>query len=80
MKNFVFENEIDNFLGNIAYLRKQNKLSKRKMAQMLGISVKCLNGIENGELPPNIGVNVIFNIEKNFGVSPKKLFSALMDR
>lgn len=74
MKNFVFDNEIKNFLDNIAYLRKQNKLSKRKMAEMLGIGVKSLNRIESGELPPNMGVNIVFKIEKNFGVSPKNLF------
>lgn len=57
MKNYAFDNEIDIFLKNISYLRKHNKLSKRKMAEILGIGVKSLNKIENGELPPRIGVN-----------------------
>ena len=80
MKNYAFDNEIDIFLKNISYLRKHNKLSKRKMAEILGIGVKSLNKIENGELPPRIGVNVFFKIEKNFGISPKNLFSGLFDR
>lgn len=80
MKNYAFDNEIDIFLKNISYLRKHNKLSKRKMAEILGIGVKSLNKIENGELPPRIGVNVFFKIEKNFGISPKNLFSGLLDR
>ena len=80
MKNYAFDNEIDIFLKNISCLRKHNKLSKRKMAEILGIGVKSLNKIENGELPPRIGVNVFFKIEKNFGISPKNLFSGLLDR
>lgn len=68
------DNEIFYFTKNIALIRNKNKLSKTKMAKLLGISTKTLNKLENGVIPPRIGVNVIFNIQDNFGIPAKLLF------
>ena len=71
MKN---SNEIETFLYNIAYLRKHNGLSKRKMAKILHISTSTLNKIESGVLPPRISANVIWRIKVHFEVNPDKQF------
>ncbi len=68
------DNELYYFTKNIVLLRKKNKLSKTKMAKMLGISTKSLNKLESGIIPPRIGVKVIFNIQDNFGIPAKCLF------
>ncbi|MBQ7120767.1 MAG: helix-turn-helix transcriptional regulator [Clostridia bacterium] len=68
------EKSVEILLYNIAWLREHNKLSKKKMAKILDISVKSLNKIENGVLPPKISVKIIFNICDFFEIKPKKLF------
>ena len=66
--------EIENFVFNIVRLRNHHKLSKREMAKILRIGIKSLDKLEKGVIPPRIGVEVVFNIYKNFGVAPKDLF------
>ena len=63
------------FCKNIKYLRVANKLSKTKMAKMLGISVKSLNYIENGIIPKGLGCNAIFRLSKYFKLTPAQLFA-----
>lgn len=75
MVNELICTEFKNFMRNIVFLRETNKLSKRKMAKILGISVKSLNKIENGESMPDISVEVVFNIYNYFGILPKDQFS-----
>lgn len=57
---------------NIAWLRKENRLSKKEMAALLEISVQSLTRLENGEVPPRLPVHVIFNIYNHFGILPKE--------
>ncbi len=70
----MINKEYDCFMHNVAWLRIKHGLSKRKMARILGIGLQTLNKIENGEIPPNLSVDVVFEIYSNFGVSPKNLF------
>ena len=69
MKDEVDESKI--FVHNVVWLRKHNGFSKRVMADIIGVSLKTLNKIENGELPPNLTVKVIFNIWDFFDVPPQ---------
>lgn len=77
MVNELISMEIKNFMRNIRFLRETNKLSKRKMAAILGISVENLNRIENGESMPDVSVEVVFNIYDYFGILPKDQFKDL---
>jgi len=52
MNNVKNSKDIENFLYNIAWLRKNNGISKKNMAKILKISVPTLNKIENGIHPP----------------------------
>ncbi len=66
--------EIDNFMNSIAYLRKKNWFSKKEMANVLNISIYSLNRIERGELPEKLSVEIVFNLQKHFKISPEKQF------
>ena len=72
------ETEIMFFCENIKALRKINNLSKKEMAKLIGIGTKSLTLIENGRLPPRLGCDVLFEIQKNFGIAPKTMFSENM--
>lgn len=71
------EADIKQFLENIVYLRKYHNLSKKKMAQILGIGIGSYNKIEQGELPERLNVDVIFNITEYFKIPPARLFQKL---
>ncbi len=73
------EQQIKTLLKNIALLRKQNSLSKKEMAHLLGIGIKSLNKIENGELPPHLGVDILFCIEKHFCIPCKNQFTEITE-
>ena len=66
--------EITAFMENVAFLRRQNKLTKKKMCEILGIGILSLNKIEKGQLPKRITVEVIFKIKKYFGINASELF------
>ena len=72
------ETEIMLFCENIKSIRKTNKLSKKEMAKLIGIGTKSLTLIENGRLPPKLGCDVLFEIQKEFGIAPKTIFSKNM--
>ena len=61
------------FLHNVAWLRRHFGLSKKEMAQRLGIGLHSLNKIECGELPAKLGVEVLFRIDREFGIDPQTL-------
>lgn len=57
MKKGKYEDRnIQNFLYNIAWLRKQHHLTKKKMAALLGIGIFSLIKIENGRLPKKLTI------------------------
>ena len=65
------DDSIKNFMQNITDLRKQNGLSKRQMAKLLGVSVRTITRLEKGELPPNLSIKTVFRIQTHFGVAAK---------
>ena len=69
-------NDIRIFCENIKAIRKNKMLSKRKMANLLGISVYSLNIIESGKLPRRLGIEIIYNINSSLGISPNELFKS----
>ena len=62
------------FAKNLKYIRLKNKLSKKAMAQKLGIGIKTLNALESGVLPPRFGANTVFIMQRKFGFSPSQMF------
>ena len=70
MMNCMKRDEVMKCLShNILYLRKSNHISKREMAEILGIGIKTLTKLEQGVLPARLSVEVLFRIKDHFGVS-----------
>lgn len=65
--------ECKNLVNNIIFLRKKYGISKKVMAEILGVCVETLNKIERGELPPRLNLEIVFNIQKYFGICPKDI-------
>lgn len=72
MKNDKY---IKYFCENIKNLRKSNKLSKAKMAKILSIERRTLSELEKGKIPPQLNVDILASISKNFGVKITNMFS-----
>ena len=60
---------------NIRSIRKHYKLSQKAMAKQLHIGVKTLSRLEQGEIPPMLGVDILFYIHKCFGFTPSQTLS-----
>ena len=58
---------ISNLLHNIKWLRREFGVSKAEMARLLGVGVSTVDKIEQDELPPRMNVEVLFNLEHQFG-------------
>lgn len=69
------DSKIQNFLYNIAWLRKHHHLTKKKMAALLGIGIFSLIKIENGRLPKKLTIEAVEKIYFNFGIDPEEQFS-----
>ena len=63
------ETDIEQFLKNVASLRKHYGLSKKRMAQILGIGIGSYNKLEQGIFPGRLTVDVIFNMTKYFKIT-----------
>lgn len=72
-------NDIQNFCNNIKLLRQRNKLTKVKMCNILRISARSLNMIENGILPPKTSCEVLIRACRYFSISPKEILSKNID-
>ena len=63
------------FFHNIVWLRKHYGISKKRMAELLGIGLWSLNKIEKGIIPPRLDVHILFAVSKQFGIPVSELFS-----
>jgi len=75
MKNIENERQLKNLANNVAWLRKKYKFSKKKMAELLCISVSSLNKLESGQIPQRLGVDILFKIWEHFGIKPCEIFA-----
>ena len=66
--------DIEIFTYNIAWLRRYYGFTKKKMAELLKISIWCLNQIEKGKVPPRLTIEILFAVQRQFGISPSVLF------
>ena len=68
MNHTLNDKFIDYLSYNILYLRKSNNISKKEMAEILGIGISSLSKIEKGILPPRLSVEILFKIKNCFGI------------
>lgn len=68
------EEQVRAFCRNIVALREQNHLSVEDMAKIMKISSEALVSVEKGEFTDDVPFDVVFRIEKYFGIKAHKLF------
>lgn len=69
-----------NFVNNIIWLRKSNKLSKEEMARILQIDVSLLEEVENGKGGDTLDADVIYEIYEYFNVRPDDLICKQLEK
>ena len=74
------ETDFEIFMDNVAWLRKHHKLTKKKMAQIMGIGVKSLTLIENGIFPERLRIDACLNTQRYFGIPVKDLLQNRLDK
>lgn len=62
------DNSLLIFCRNIQYLRQTHNLSKTKMAKILHISLKTLDHLERGIVPPLMSCTVLFKAAEYFSI------------
>ena len=81
MKYTTKENDkqLLNFCENVKFLRECYGFTQTEMAKKMGISVKSLRKIENGEVPPRLSCVVLFKIQHEFGIEPTRMLKCSLD-
>lgn len=62
------------FARNFLFLRRENKLTQKQMAEKLKTSIYTVRKIEHGTVPKKLSVKLLINIYQTFGVCAKELF------
>lgn len=75
MQNKKAINDKNVWLKTVTDLRKKHSLPQKVMAEKLGISVSTLRKIEKGIFPERIGVEIVFRIDDEFGISIREQFN-----
>lgn len=63
------------FCKNVSYLRQFNSLSRTAMARIMGLTVKTLDRIKEGDIPQRTNIKALYNLHRYFGLSPQDLLS-----
>ncbi len=63
------EEEMKNISDNIINLRKNNNYTKTAFAKLMGVSLKTLNRIENGDVPSFITLRSLAKVQHKFGIN-----------
>ncbi len=68
------DHDIENFCENVRRLRREEGLTQKQMAQVMGIGIYSLRKLEAGCLPPMMGMDAIFRLHSRFGIPLRLLF------
>lgn len=71
--------QLENLICNIVFLRKHFGISRKRMAKLLGIGVATLQKLEQGILPPRLGVDIFFHIQRNFEIAPVTILTRRLE-
>lgn len=64
-----------NFLQKCNRIKKENGYSKKRMAEICGVSVASINKLENNIIPQNMTLDIVVRLQKHFGIKASSLFS-----
>ncbi len=68
------DKKVQTLCRNLVHLRKKAAMTQKEMAALMGIGVSTLRKLESGQLPPRLGMDVIFALCDAFSISPGSLF------
>ena len=71
------QEEMAVFCRNVKMLRAGHGLSKKEMAEILGIGTASLTKLEQGIIPDRVSVSIVIKLSRYFGIKPCKLFVLL---
>ena len=71
------QDEILVFGENVKKLRKKENLSKKEMAEIMGVGVRSVTMLENGVLPLRLDVKALQRLSFRFGIKIEDLFSEI---
>jgi len=72
------EGQLNNFMQNLINIRRYYGISKKRMAQLLGISLPSLNQLETLSLPGRLSVEVLVRMCRQFRLAPDALFEGIL--
>ena len=73
------EEMLNNFMHNVAFLRKTLGLTRCEMEKRLKITTASLEKLENGTMPPKMSMKVLSRIWDAFGIPPKALLNCRLE-
>ena len=66
--------EVAIFCSKVRNIRQENKISKKEMAEIMGVSVYILTKIESGVLPDSVDVSALLKLRDRFGIKLSAMF------
>ena len=79
MEPISTQQELENFMYNLAWLRKKHGLSRTRMAAILGIRISTLDRLERGDLPEDLPAEVLLHLMRWYCLTPSALLSGHLD-
>lgn len=71
------DNSLSFLCNNLRRLRAAHGLTKKQMAEILGISIRSLTLLENNVIPPRLGCQMLFQASGYFGIKAHKLLQSM---
>lgn len=75
--DFKLNDELSVFCRNVKRLRQSHGLSKKEMAEIMGIGTESLSKIEGGTIPPRLNTSVLLRLARRFCLKLPELFLPL---
>ncbi len=63
---------------NVKKIREENGLSISQMAKLLEVKTSSIIKLEQGELAEDIYLDILFIIEREFGIEPRRILSEMI--
>ena len=71
--------DLETLSHNLLWLRKKYGYSQRTMAQLLKIGIGSLRKLEHGEIPPRMTIDILFEVQSRFRITPSDLLTVWME-
>lgn len=70
----MVKDRLEILCDNVRILRKKHGYSKKRMAEICGVSIKTINKMEQGIFPPRLMIDAVGKLAFHFGIEMEALF------